>query len=141
MKYCTRCLIPDTRPGIQFDEHGVCLPCINFEKIKTTDWNQRKKELEELCNKHRECNGNYHDCIIAVSGGKDSHFQVYYMKEIMKMNSLLVSNGNFEWTETGRKNLKNFSEFFGCDILILQPNRKLTKKILRKAFEVVGASS
>jgi hypothetical protein len=37
--------MPSTRPGIQFDEYGVCFPCINFEKIKTTDWNQRKKRI------------------------------------------------------------------------------------------------
>jgi N-acetyl sugar amidotransferase len=133
--------MPDTRPGIQFDENGVCYPCINFEKTKNTDWVQRKKELEKLCDEHRGCNGNYYDCVIAVSGGKDSHFQVYYMKEVMKMNPLLVSSGNFEWTETGRKNFDNISESFGCDILMLQPNRKLTKKILRKAFEDVGSPS
>ena len=141
MKYCTKCLMPDTRPGIKFDDHGVCYPCINFEKTKTTDWVQRKKELEKLCDKHRECNGNYYDCVIAVSGGKDSHFQVYYIKEVMKMNPLLVSSGNFEWTEAGRKNLENLSESFGCDILILQPNRKLAKKILKKAFEDIGSPS
>ena len=57
------------------------------------------------------------------------------MKEVMKMNPLLVSSGNFEWTETGRKNLENLSESFGCDILLFQPNRKLAKKVLKKAFE------
>jgi|TARA_B100001142_G_C14311353_1_gene646739 N-acetyl sugar amidotransferase len=133
--------MPDTRPGIQFNEYGVCYPCINFEKTKNTDWVQRKKELEKLCDKHRECNGNNYDCVIAVSGGKDSHFQVYYMKEVMKMNPLLVSSGNFEWTETGRKNLENLSESFGCDILLFQPNRKLAKKVLKKAFEDFGSPS
>ena len=128
--------MPDTRPGIQFNEYGVCYPCINFEKTKNTDWVQRKKELEKLCDKHRECNGNNYDCVIAVSGGKDSHFQVYYMKEVMKMNPLLVSSGNFEWTETGRKNLENLSESFGCDILLFQPNRKLAKKVLKKAYKI-----
>ena len=57
------------------------------------------------------------------------------------MNPLLVSSGNFEWTEAGRKNLENLSESFGCDILILQPNRKLAKKILKKAFEDIGSPS
>ena len=139
MKYCKECLMPDTRPGIRFDENGICFPCINYKKIKTTDWIKRKKELQVLCDKHRGCNGNYYDCIIAVSGGKDSHFQVYYMKEVMKMNPLLVSVGNLDWTETGRRNLNNLSETFGCDILMLHPNRKLAKKMLRKAFEKIGS--
>ena len=141
MKYCKKCLMTDTRPGIKFDETGVCYPCINFEKTKNTDWGQRKKELENLCNKYRGCNGNYYDCVIAVSGGKDSHFQVYYMKEVMKMNPLLVSVGNLDWTETGRHNLNNLSETFGCDILMLHPNRKLAKKMLRIAFEKIGSPS
>ncbi len=141
MKYCKKCLMPDTRPGIRFDENEICYPCINYKKIKTTNWEQRRKELEILCDKHRGCNGNYYDCIIAVSGGKDSHFQVYYMKEVMKMNPLLVSVGNLDWTETGRKNLDNISETFGCDILMLHPNRKIAKKMLRKAFEKIGSPS
>jgi N-acetyl sugar amidotransferase len=133
--------MPDTRPGIKFDENEICYPCINYEKTKSTDWEQRKKEFENLCDKHRGCNGNYYDCIIAVSGGKDSHFQVYYMKEIMKMNPLLVSVGNLDWTETGRRNLDNLSETFGCEILMLLPNRKVAKKMLRKAFEKIGSPS
>jgi len=133
--------MPDTRPGIRFDENGVCYPCINYEKLKDVDWDQRKKELEELCDKYRGCNGNYYDCAIAVSSGKDSHFQVYYMKEVMKMNPLLLSLGNLEWTETGRKNLNNLSETFGCEILMLHPNRKIAKKMLRKAFDKIGSPS
>ena len=85
MKYCKKCLMPDTRPGIIF-ENNLCAPCINYEKQKSTDWKKRKEELEELCSKHRGINENGYDCAVAVSGGKDSHFQVYYIKEIMKMN-------------------------------------------------------
>lgn len=78
MKYCKKCLMPDTRPGISFMKDGVCAPCHNYEKQKHTDWDARKKELEKLCDKYRGCNGpNKYDCAIAVSGGKDSTFQVY----------------------------------------------------------------
>ena len=98
--------MPDTRPGIDF-ENGVCLPCINYERQKTCDWNKRMKEFEVLCNKYRGCNGNGYDCAIAVSGGKDSHFQTFYMKEVMKMNPVLLSVGNLDWSETGRENLDN----------------------------------
>ena len=141
MKYCKKCLMPNTRPGIKFNENGICFPCINYEKIKATNWESRKKELESLCDKHRGCNGNYYDCAIAVSGGKDSHFQVYYMKEIMKMNPLLLTVGNLEWTETGRKNLNNLSETFGCDMLMFQPNRKIAKIMMKKSFEELGSPS
>ena len=91
MKYCSKCLMPDTRPGIKFDEKGVCTGCRTYEKQSTVDWDSRWKELEELCDIHRGCNGDNYDCIIAASGGKDSHFQTYIMKEKMKMNPLLVN--------------------------------------------------
>ena len=138
MKYCSKCLMPDTRPGITFVD-GVCSPCINFAKHKTTNWDARMHELKTLCDKHRKINGTYYDCVIAVSGGKDSHFQVYYMKEVMKMNPLLLSVGNIDWTETGKKNLDNLSETFGCDMMVFQPNRQVAKKMFRKAFEKIGS--
>ena len=130
--------MPNTRPGLKF-ENGVCIACLNYEKQSSTNWNERKNELKKICDKYRNSNKDGYDCAIAISGGKDSHFQVYYMKEVMKMNPLLVSVGNLDWTETGRKNLDNLSETFGCDILMLHPNRKLAKKMLKKAFEKIGS--
>jgi N-acetyl sugar amidotransferase len=137
MKYCKKCLIPDTRPGINF-ENDVCLPCINYERQKTVDWDKRMKEFEILCNKYRGCNGSGYDCAIAVSGGKDSHFQTFYMKEVMKMNPVLLSVGNLDWSETGKKNIDNLSDAFGCDIIEFKPNRKLARKMLKKGFEDFG---
>tara|TARA_B110000438_G_scaffold291389_1_gene328269 strand:+ start:450 stop:1544 length:1095 start_codon:yes stop_codon:yes gene_type:complete len=130
--------MPNTRPGLKF-ENSVCRACINFEKQKTTDWKKRHNELKTLCDKYRGCNGNSYDCTIAVSGGKDSHFQVYYMKEIMKMNPLLLSVSNIDWTETGRKNFENISEVFGCDIISFNPNRKIAKILFKKTFEKIGS--
>jgi len=70
--------MPSTRPGITFDENGVCAACQSFENRKNVDYDKRWKELKELCDKYRGSNGpNGYDCMIAVSGGKDSHFQVY----------------------------------------------------------------
>ena len=141
MKYCKKCLMVDTRPGITFDEKGVCAACINYEKQKTTDWNKRMNELKVLCEKHRGSNEDGYDCAIAVSGGKDSHFQTYIMKEVMKMNPVLLSVGNVDWTETGRKNLENLSETFGCDIIQFQPNRRVTRIMFKKALEKIGSPS
>ena len=133
--------MPNTRPGLKFDADNVCEACNNHEKQKNVDWNSRFVELKNLCNKYRGCNGNGYDCAIAVSGGKDSHFQVYLMKEIMKMNPVLLSVGNTDWTETGRKNLDNLSETFGCDMILFQPNRRTCKIMFKKAFEEIGQPS
>lgn len=139
MKYCTKCLMPDTRPGLTFNNEGICAACINYEKLQSTDWEQRWKELEKLCDKYRGNNGNGYDCAIAISGGKDSHFQTYIMKEKMKMNPVLLAVGNVDWTETGRKNFDNISDAFGCDIISFQPNIKVARKIFKQAFEELGS--
>ena len=133
--------MPDTRPGIKFDEKNICTGCQHFEKQKLTDWDKRFEEFKKLCDKYRGCNGNSYDCAIAVSGGKDSHFQTYYIKEVMKMNPVLLTVANIDWTETGRDNLNNLSETFGCDIIMFQPNRKVARKMFRKAFEEIGSPS
>ena len=140
LKYCKKCLMPDTRPNIKFINE-VCTACINFEKQKITNWDERWKELEKVCDTYRGNSENDYDCAIAVSGGKDSHFQTYVFKEKLKMNPLLITVGNIDWTETGRKNLENISETFGVDIIMKQPNRKLARKMFRKAFEKIGSPS
>ncbi len=139
MKYCKKCVMPDTRPGIVFDEEGVCHACRVAEERKRIDWDKRFKELETLCDKYRGKNGSYYDCIIAVSGGKDSYFQTYVMKELMHMNPLLVNVYNFSWTKTGLHNFTNMSEAFGCDTISLHLNRKIAKKFLWKALVKMGS--
>ena len=138
MRYCSKCLMPDTRPGIRFVD-GVCIACINYQKQKSTDWSKRKRELDIICDKYRGCNGDGYDCAIAISGGKDSHYQVYVIKEIMKMNPVLLAVGNIDWTETGRRNLQNISDVFSCDIIQHQPNVHTARIMSKKAFVELGS--
>lgn len=140
MKYCKKCTMPDTRPGITFDEEGVCSACRHFESRKNIDWDKRWKEFEALCDKYRGMNGpGGYDCAVAVSGGKDSHFQVHILKEVMHMNPILFSaEDNFPMTEAGKHNLKNISEEFGCTIITCKPNIRAQKKLMRAFFEKYG---
>jgi len=129
--------MPDTRPGIVFDDEGVCHACRVEERKDLIDWDARWSELEKLCDKHRRTDG--YDCIIAVSGGKDSHTQVYVMKELLKMNPLLVTvEDNFPMTEAGKHNIRNISEAFSCDIISLKPNIEVQKRLMRYTFEKYG---
>lgn len=139
MRFCRKCVMPDTRPGITFNKEGVCSACEHFEKRKSVDWDKRWKELEQLCDKHRGCNGNGYDCAVAVSGGKDSHFQVHVMKDLLRMNPVLLTGGNYSWTETGLKNIQNISEAFGCDVLSFSPNTRAAKVMLKKALVKYGS--
>ena len=131
--------MPDTRPGITFNAEGVCSGCIAHERKGNVDYDERFKELKSICDKYRGMNGDGPDCAIAVSGGKDSHYQVYVMKELMGMNPILFSvEDNFTMTEAGKHNLKNISEEFGCSIISIKPDIKLQKKLMRKTFEKYG---
>jgi N-acetyl sugar amidotransferase len=132
--------MPDTRPGITFNEDGICSGCQSYSKRSNIDWKARFKEFENICNKYRGMNGaGGYDCAIAVSGGKDSHYQVYVMKEIMGMNPILFSvEDNFTMTEAGKHNLRNISEAFGCNVIAIKPDIKTQKTLMRKTFEKYG---
>ena len=125
---------------VSFDENGVCTACNHYEARKNIDWDARWKEFEALCDKYRGCNGpGQYDCAIAASGGKDSHFQVYIMKEVMKMNPILFSvEDNFPMTEAGKHNLKNISEAFGCPIISCKPDIRTQKILMKNMFEKYG---
>jgi len=131
--------MPDTRPNIHFNDEGICQACINYEKISTIDWDTRWAELEKLCDKCRGCNGDGWDCAIAASGGKDSHFQVHVLKDLLGMNPVILMATGFGWTETGLKNYENISEAFGCDILNLSVNRRANKIMSKKALIELGS--
>ncbi len=139
MKYCIKCVMPDTRPGISFSKEGICSACQAYEKRKKIDWDKRWNEFETICDKYRGINGDGYDCAIAVSGGKDSHWQVHVMKNVMHMNPILFSvEDNFPMTEAGRHNIANISEEFGCNIISIKPDRRTQKKLMRYMFETYG---
>lgn len=139
MKYCIKCVMPDTRPGITFDDQGMCSACLSFERRKQIDWESRWSEFERLCDKYRGMNNDGYDCAIAVSGGKDSHYQVHLMKEVLGMNPILFSvEDNFKMTEAGKHNIQNISEEFGCHIISLKPDIRTQKKVMRYTFEKYG---
>jgi N-acetyl sugar amidotransferase len=131
--------MPDTRPGIQFDADGICFPCKHYEARQKVDWDKRWEELERLVDKYRGSNGDYYDCIITASAGKDSYYQTHIFKEKLEMNPLIVSVDNFSWTETGRHNWNNLLTTFGVDAHVISLNPKICKKMFRLALEKIGA--
>ncbi|MCB2297183.1 N-acetyl sugar amidotransferase [Clostridium tagluense] len=139
MRYCKKCLQPDTRPGIIFDQNGICYACIYEEEKKKIDWNKREEELriivEEAKKKAKE--RNTYDCVIGVSGGKDSTFQALYAKEKLGLNALLVNCVPENLTEIGKQNIENLISK-GFDIIQLRPNPKIMKELTKKAFYDCG---
>ena len=136
MRYCKRCLQPDTRPGIVFDDEQICFACRYEESKATIDWAAREAELRgfaEEAKAEAKKRGNIYDCIIGVSGGKDSTFQAVYAKEKLGLNPLLINCMPDEITEVGRKNINNLNNL-GFDIISIRPNPIVAKKLARKSF-------
>lgn len=136
MKYCTKCLQTDTRPGIVFDDNGVCSACTYAEFAKTIDWRKREAELQKIADEAKAKNAVY-DCVIGVSGGKDSTFQALYARDKLGLRPLLVNSEPEGITEAGRHNIENLINF-GFDCIKLRPNPKVMKKVVKDAFYKYG---
>jgi hypothetical protein len=81
MNYCVKCLYPNTKPDLIF-ENNICNACINFQNRNTINWEQRKELFTNIFEKYKSTDGNNWDCIIPVSGGKDSTYQVYKILQL-----------------------------------------------------------
>ena len=135
MKYCKKCLQPDTRPGIKFDKRGICPACNYFDTLKGVDWEERKLELKEIVAFGKANNNSGYDCIIGVSGGKDSTRQAVFVKEVLGMNPLLVclSYPPEQITQKGVDNISNLIEL-GFDCISINPAPQTWRDLMRKAF-------
>lgn len=136
--YCKSCVMPNTKPDLFFDSEGICDACRSASFKEKVDWGKRRKEFESLINKYRNKSGNAYDCIIPVSGGKDSHYQTHVIKNIYKLNPLLVSFEPTNRTQLGRKNLDNIKKAFGVDLYVFEKNPEVYKKMCLEAFRRVG---
>ncbi len=135
MKYCTKCLQADTRPNTYFNEQGVCPACEYYETLKDVDWDEREEQLQDIVAFAKEHNQSGYDCIIGVSGGKDSVRQSLYIKEHLKMNPLLVCLGYppEQVSERGVDNISNLIEL-GFDCIVINPSPKTWQYNVKKSF-------
>jgi tRNA(Ile)-lysidine synthase TilS/MesJ len=127
MRFCKKCLYPDTKPQLRLDENGICDACnwaVEKEKI---DWDARKKDLAQILDKYKSKDGSRYDCIIPVSGGKDSHFQAHIIKNEFGLNPLLVNFVPIDLIPLGRKNIENLKRL-GVDYIEFTPNPVVYRK-------------
>jgi N-acetyl sugar amidotransferase len=143
LQYCVRCCIPQTQEGVVFDELGVCQACQSAEQKIHIDWTAREKALREILDDAKakaEAAGRGYDCIIPISGGKDSTFQLYVLTQIYGMKPLAVTFSHNWYSETGWYNLQNSLEQFNVDHIMFTPNRKLVNKLARHSIFGIGDS-
>lgn len=147
--FCKHCVMSNQRPSsrsefqhdkesktvaINFDDEGVCDACRYAEmKDRTIDWDQRERELQELCDRYRRHDGRY-DCIVPGSGGKDSIMAAYLIKYKYNMHPLTVTWAPHMYTDVGRRNHQRWIDA-GFDNILFSPNGRVHQLLTRLAFK------
>lgn len=135
--YCKKCVMSNQRPRMEFNDDGICGQCMYSEFKKTiVDWEKREKELEVLCDKHRSEDGSW-DIVVPGSGGKDSDYVAFMLKEKYGMHPLTVTWASAIPTEIGSQNLYNFIQS-GFDNITVSPNGKNHRKLSKLSFIKYG---
>jgi len=132
MKVCKNCLMPSTRPRIQYNKQGKCNACSWAEKKKTLNWKKRQNDLKELCDKYRNNNGNW-DVIVPCSGGKDGSYVAFKLRDELGMNPLCVTFSPQLETQIGRHNLREFIKA-GFDHITIKPNPQVYQDFSKQTF-------
>ena len=100
IKYCKKCIYPNTKPNLVFDKKGICNACNNFLSRKKIIWKKREEEFIQFIKKQKKSNKSHWDCLIPVSGGKDSFYQIIKCKE-MGLKPLCVNATTCDLTNLG----------------------------------------
>ena len=136
LKYCSRCCLPETSEGIKFDNYGICTICRSSEEKMNINWDKREKILKGIFFNYKK-KDNY-DCLLPISGGKDSMFQSFKLKNTYNLNPLTVTHSQNWLSIIGRYNLENCLRQFDLDHLNFIPNRKIVNKVAKKSVYKIG---
>lgn len=132
MKICIKCVLPETFPGIKFNQEGICNHCLKFLEPENPGKLVEQKEkykakFESLLEKHR--GGSDYDCLMCYSGGKDSSYTLYLLKENYKANVLAVTIDNGFVSDRAIQNIRNVVESLGVDHYLIKPRFDILKKL------------
>lgn len=138
MRWCRKCVETDTRPSMIFDDEGVCRPCRYVESLENVDWDERRKILKDIVQWGKENSTSGYDCIIGVSGGKDSTRQALFARDL-GLKPLLVCcvYPPEETTHRGAHNLGNLISL-GFDTIITAPAPQISKTLMKNCFYKYG---
>lgn len=133
MRYCTKCVYPETQDTIMFDEEGVCSVCRQVEfRDEHIDWEERRAQLDELVDGFRG-KGQY-DCIIPFSGGKDSTFQAWYVVKELKLKPLLVRFDHMFYRPLTYENNTRTLKLLGVEMLNFTPNWHVVRELMLESL-------
>ena len=136
--YCVRCCMPETQEGLTFDEMGICTACQSSEQKIHINWVEREKALRKILDKAKSTAGSNYDCIVPISGGKDSVYQLHVLVNVYGLKPLAVTFSHNWYSETGEYNLQNALKEFNVDHILFTPNRGLVNRIARQSMSAIG---
>lgn len=140
MKYCKGCTYPEVAANVKFDNKGYSSTYNTFkvwEKITSQEWKFRKKRFEKIVKEIKKTNKSNYDCVIGVSGGKDSYYQAHIIKEYGLKPLLITYNGN-NYMKEGEYNRDRMNKVFDADHLMISPSQDSLIKLNRIGFDKVG---
>lgn len=136
MQYCTECLFPAVAATpLTFDQHGVCSGCRAGRHKRTIDWTKRRALFGGLVEKYRNPDG--YDCVLPVSGGKDSYFAAHVAREF-GLKALMVTYHGNNYLPEGERNLMRMKDVFGFDHIIFRPSTDILRRLNRLGFTLTG---
>ena len=124
---CARCILPETIPFIEFDGEGVCNFCRNYSELKFYG----RGGLEQAVVPYRSKNGEP-DCVVGVSGGRDSTFALHYVKTVLKMNPVAYT---YDWgmvTDLARRNISRICGKLGIEHILVSADITRKREYIRK---------
>ncbi|HTX68659.1 MAG TPA: hypothetical protein VMH50_05880 [Thermoleophilia bacterium] len=121
---CTRCLLPATYPGISFDGEGVCTHCRQYSP---------RAPLGEdlLLQKLQSKSGSRYDCVLGISGGKDSCYVAYLAKKKYGLRALAVCYDFTFMVDLARRNVRAVCDNLGLELLIVRSRNNLEYDFMR----------
>jgi len=131
MRYCSRCVLPETFPGIRFDKQGICNFCLSFkgkeiQKKRKLEYSER---FEKLIQDHK--GKRKYDALMSYSGGKDSTFTLLILKKKYKLNTLALTFDNGFLPEQTLKNIRIVVVKLGVDHILFKPRFDLLRRLFR----------
>lgn len=140
IKRCMRCILPESLPSVKLDRNGICNHCKTYDRL-FSNWedvkSQRKKEFEDLLQRAKRLNRNY-DCLILLSGGKDSTYALYLCDKIYKLKCLCITFDNGFLVEQAKNNIKNALKATNADHIFYSINRNLMLKLYKLFLRECG---
>ncbi len=138
IRYCVRCCVPETQEGVNFDDIGICTACRSSEEKMHINWVDREAQLRKILEDAKSKSGTNYDCVLPISGGKDSFFQAHVLVKVYGLKPLAVTFNQNWVSETGFYNLQRCLEVFDLDHLQFTPARGLVNRLARKSLYAIG---